>query len=861
MALDLFAHNQKAYAAAVEMLGQYGKAAIVHPTGTGKSFIAFQLVEDNPNAVVLWLSPNEYIYKTQLESAQKVDPLFDGTSIRFYTYAKLTMFSEGELAQLAAEKPAYIILDELHRAGAPCWQKPVETLLRLCPEAKLLGLTATNIRYLDNNRDMTEELFDGCIASEMTLGEAIVRGILPAPKYVTTVFRYQSELAKYQKRIDNTRAPGTEEQNQQYLDALRRALEQADGLDKVFAQHMENKTGKYIVFCASLAHMREMVAHVPEWFAGVNSEVHIYRAYSDDPETSRAFAKFKADESSTLKLLFCIDMLNEGVHVKGVSGVILFRPTSSPIIFKQQIGRALTSGDSATPLILNVVNNIENLYSIDFLREEMQTAVQRLYVNGESDSIVTERFEIIEQVRDCRKLFERLENSLSNTWEQYYAAASVYYAKHGNLQVPARYVTPAGLSLGHWVGTQRKVRAGKENGNLTEQKIARLDQIGMVWQNRDEISWERGYQAACSYYEKHGDLQVSYQYVNEDGFALGRWVSHLRFSRANGERSRLLTKEHIQALDEMGMVWSAVSSKWERNYAEAAAYYERHGNLFVPVNYVTETGFKPGAWLVSLRMTRIGKSRLDLSEDKIRRLDEIGMEWGDRNENRWMQSYAEAKRYYEKNGNLKIPTDYVTENGVQLERRVRLQKRKYNSADKNPRRAALLTQIGVELNCIDPWAWNFELLERYREQYGNVNVPRKYETAENICLGRWLYVQQKALADGKLPADRAEKLLKLGVKPTDSLQERWQKKYRLAAQYFEENGTLDIPEGYVSPDGVRLGLWIKNQRSIYQRGEMPEERIRLLEKLQIDWDEKRKSAKSIGNAGKKLTGFEKEKTA
>ena len=58
-------------------------------------------------------------------------------------------------------------------------------LLKLCSDAKLLGLTATNIRYLDNDRDMFEEFFDGHIASEMTLGEAVVRGILSAPNYVT----------------------------------------------------------------------------------------------------------------------------------------------------------------------------------------------------------------------------------------------------------------------------------------------------------------------------------------------------------------------------------------------------------------------------------------------------------------------------------------------------------------------------------------------------------------------------------------------------------------------------------------------------------------------------------------------------
>ena len=208
MALRLFAHNEKAYRAAVRMMDQCGKAAIVHPTGTGKSYIAFKLIEDNPEKIVIWFSPSEYIFKTQLESLQKNDPDFPLENVHFYTYTKLMCCTQAQLEKIAAQMPAYIILDEFHRAGAECWGESAVALLKLCLDAKLLGLTATNIRHLDNNRDMAEELFDGHIASEMTLGEAIVRGILPAPKYVTTVYQYQKMLAKYQARVDNLRTPG-----------------------------------------------------------------------------------------------------------------------------------------------------------------------------------------------------------------------------------------------------------------------------------------------------------------------------------------------------------------------------------------------------------------------------------------------------------------------------------------------------------------------------------------------------------------------------------------------------------------------------------------------------------------------------
>ena len=372
VALRLFEHNEKAYRAAVRMMEQYGKAAIVHPTGTGKSYIAFKLIEDNPEKVVIWLSPSEYIFKTQLESLKRNDPDFPLANIHFYTYAKLMCCTQAQLDEIAAQKPAYIIFDESHRAGAECWGESTVALLKLCPDAKFLGLTATNIRYLDNNRDMAEELFDSRVASNMTLGEAVVMGILPAPKYVTTVYQYQKALAKYQARVDNLRTPGIQDVNQKYLDALRRALEQADGLDKVFAD-------------------------------------------------------FKTDTGDRLKLLFCIDMLNEGVHVEGISGVILFRPTISPIIYKQQ--------------------------------------------------------------------------------------------------------------------------------------IARLDSIGMVWGNRNDRQWNQGYQEAKRYFEAHGDLRVPVNYVSPEGYALGKWVKRQRYTRQNPEKScGALTEERMERLDAIGMIWNKMGS-------------------------------------------------------------------------------------------------------------------------------------------------------------------------------------------------------------------------------------------------------------------------------------------------------------
>lgn len=262
-------------------------------------------------------------------------------NITFYTYAKLPLLTAEDVAAI---QPDYIVLDEFHRCGAQVWGAGVQAVLEQYPDVPMLGLSATNIRYLDNQRDMADELFDGNIASQMSLGEAIVRCILNPPKYVLSVFSYQKDLEKYRQRIRSAKSKAVRDEVEKYLEALRRALEKADGLDEIFHKHMHNPVGKYIVFCANKEHMDKMITLAPECFYKVDTHPHIYSAYSDDPETSRAFAAFKADNSDHLKLLYCIDILNEGIHVDDVDGAILLRSTISPIIYKQQIGRALSAG-------------------------------------------------------------------------------------------------------------------------------------------------------------------------------------------------------------------------------------------------------------------------------------------------------------------------------------------------------------------------------------------------------------------------------------------------------------------------------------------------------------------------------------
>ncbi len=809
MSIELYEHNQTAYRAALDMLNTRGKAAVIHPTGTGKSFIGFKLCEEFPQKIVCWLSPSEYIFRTQAENliaSMGIDaPLADHSensvkwleNIRFYTYAKLMSMTETELGEIS---PDYIILDEFHRCGAKVWGQGVENLLSMYPNAGVLGLSATAIRYLDNQRDMSDELFDGNVASEMSLGEAIVRGILNPPKYVLSVFSYQKDLKEYQKRIRTARSKAVRDEGEKQLDALRRALKQADGLEEIFRKHMEERAGKYIVFCANYEHMAEMITKAPKWFAKVDQNPHIYTAYSDDPATSRAFAEFKTDVSDHLKLLYCIDMLNEGVHMEDVDGVILLRPTVSPIIYKQQIGRALSAGKKKDAVIFDIVLNIENLYSIGTIEEEMQIAASYYHFLNREDEIVYEHFKVADEVQDCIALFEKLEDTLTASWELMYQYARQYYQEHGNLEVPVRYRTEEGYGLGRWLLTQRKVRAGEKYGVLSADRIQKLDRIGMIWGSYRDLSWERYFKEAKRYYEEHGHLNTNVNDVTDSGVRLGAWICQLRTYRKSGIQKSYLTEERIQALGKIGMIWDVPDYLWEENFMECLRYYREHGDLDIPNAYISPKGLKIGGWIRRQRLLRKGMTDgAKLTPEQIARLDGIGMVWKTKPEQKWEKGYAEAKAYYEAYGNLNVPVSYVSPDGYKLGGWIadRREKGKEKHSKEQQGRLDALGMVWVKP---DSWEVRYGLAKEYYEEHGNLNIPSKYR-ADGIWLAKWVNEQKQVYAGkrvGKeLREDQVQRLEEIGMK--------WGRR-KLDSCSQEEGKQDEMPQKNRSKETVRKSI-------------------------------------------------------
>lgn len=833
MQINLYKHNQTAYENALILLQAEKKAAVIHPTGTGKSFIAFKLCEDNSDKNICWLSPSEYIFDTQLENLKRTTGGYVPQNIRFFTYAKLMNMADSEISEI---NPDYIILDEFHRCGAEMWGQGVGALLSAYPDVPILGLSATAIRYLDNQRNMADELFDGNIASEMSLGEAIVRGILAPPKYVVSAFSCQKNLDKYKKRVSSAKNKAVRDEGEKYLDALKRALDKADGVDEIFDKHMTDRTGKYIVFCADYERMCQMKELANDWFYKIDKNPHIYSLYSEDPSSDTEFQEFKSDNDNThLRLLYCIDALNEGVHVDDISGVFLLRPTVSPIIYKQQIGRALQTGITKSSVIFDIVMNIENLYSIGTIEEEMQLAISYYRSHGLEKDIVNEHFRVIDEVKDCLSLFYKLNETLTASWDYMYLEAKKYYDRHGNLEIPKRYKTENGYSLGTWLLTQKRVYSGAVGGTLTKERINKLNSIGMVWESQRDISWQKHFDAAKKYSQKHGNLSVPALYVTEDGIKLGTWIANLRTARKNGFNRKYISDDRIKALDEIGMIWEVSDYLWQRYYGACLTYYGLNGNLDIPCRYVTGDGEKLGAWLCKIRTAhKKGESRL--TDEQVSALDELGMVWNKRTEQAWNKAYNAAKAYFEMYGNLNVPTTYKTADGFVLSKWVDRQRQNKELSES---RKSKLDDIGMVWEKENSWDTRFKLAKAYFEKNGNLDMSTNYVT-DGVWLGKWISEQRKAHKNGKLPAEQMHLLESLNIDWNTDIQKKydeiWSGYFEEVKAYFDKNGDISGIGNSEEKDKQKLNIWIKKQRRYYKDGNLSKEKIKKLESVGIVWN-------------------------
>lgn len=814
MSMTLNPVNEAAFQKAVQSLETLNRAAVFHPTGTGKSCIAWKVVEAHPQTTFFWLVAGaQRLALRQAELTRYNGGTLPG-NVRFCDCEKLAAATPEQWVRLGEQKPGCIVLDCYHELSAVCWAQSVQKLLRMCPQAKVLGLGVPNGAPVCA---AAQELFADCIVSHMTVAEAMAAGTMPVPSaYAALLWPQEEELATLRARIKNLCMPKGDTSLRVQYEELSWSLRQVENLTVLLPRLLSDTSGHYLVLFESAAYQEKLGTELEQLLRTVDPAVRFYAADHACFADSAAVETFLSDTAPGPKVLLCVNAPGVQQPLEGLAGVILVRQSSLMSTFKQMLCRALVAAGSRSVPVFDLVAQFEGLGNGRTLQRDCTEAMTR--AGSKTPGFRQER-----PMQQTYRLYGKLRREMEARWEVLCQAAADAAAKEGTLELPRSYTIHSGVPVGKWLELQRQVQAGQRPGRLTAEQAAKLEKLGIRWNHRLEAAWEKGFASAQKYRTEHGDLLVPVRYRDKNDFALGEWIVYNRQRYLGGN----LTQNRIERLEAIGMVWSTSNDLWEQNYAAATQYYLEHGDLEVPIKYETPSGFGLGVWLGAQRAAHKAG---ELPQEQVERLDALGMDWTNRNDRKWMSLYDVAAAYYHEHGNLNVPSEYVTSDGVLLGKWVARQRYAYLNPDRSsarvtPERKALLDKLGMVWEKYDPWQERYDLALAYKTEHGDLEIPSVYKTADGVWLGSWVSRQRQALNSGSsaLSSER-RKLLRTLFKgerrPSDPAADHgtvreanWERNFRSAARYARKYKHLLVPASYVDSDGVRLGVWISNLRA------------------------------------------------
>ena len=814
MSMTLNPVNEAAFQKAVQSLETLNRAAVFHPTGTGKSCIAWKVVEAHPQTNFFWLVAGaQRLALRQAELTRYNGGTLPG-NVRFCDCEKLAAATPEQWVRLGEQKPGCIVLDCYHELSAVCWAQSVQKLLRMCPQAKVLGLGVPNGAPVCA---AAQELFADCIVSHMTVAEAMAAGTMPVPSaYAALLWPQEEELATLRARIKNLCMPKGDTSLRVQYEELSWSLRQVENLTVLLPRLLSDTSGHYLVLFESAAYQEKLGTELEQLLRTVDPAVRFYAADHACFADSAAVETFLSDTAPGPKVLLCVNAPGVQQPLEGLAGVILVRQSSLMSTFKQMLCRALVAAGSRSVPVFDLVAQFEGLGNGRTLQRDCTEAMTR--AGSKTPGFRQER-----PMQQTYRLYGKLRREMEARWEVLCQAAADAAAKEGTLELPRSYTIHSGVPVGKWLELQRQVQAGQRPGRLTAEQAAKLEKLGIRWNHRLEAAWEKGFASAQKYRTEHGDLLVPVRYRDKNDFALGEWIVYNRQRYLGGN----LTQNRIERLEAIGMVWSTSNDLWEQNYAAATQYYLEHGDLEVPIKYETPAGFGLGVWLGAQRAAHKAG---ELPQEQVERLDALGMDWTNRNDRKWMSLYDVAAAYYHEHGNLNVPSEYVTPDGVLLGKWVARQRYAYLNPDRSsarvtPERKALLDKLGMVWEKYDPWQERYDLALAYKTEHGDLEIPSVYKTADGVWLGSWVSRQRQALNSGTsaLSSER-RKLLRTLFKgerrPSDPAADHgtvreanWERNFRSAARYARKYKHLLVPASYVDSDGVRLGVWISNLRA------------------------------------------------
>ena len=851
-ALNLYEHNEETSSKVFDAFNKDEKrVAIVQATGTGKSYVALNLLLKYKDKKALYIVPSNAIIEhlKEIISKNNLSIEKDFPNLEFRTYQSLINLSKEELSKLNVD---LLVTDELHHLGAPVWGKRINDIVETHPDMLLFGMTAYTVRDRATayERDMTnpatDELFSGKVVSYYDLCDAMIDGVLPKPIYKAAYINLESLAEELEKYLDDPKLSKKDYlECKKLIEDAKRQITKAPGIKEMVRKNIK-PNGKYIYFCPPLSEENKndidtIMTEVREWFS--DYDVEFYKTTSKNQEQGKQnrdafYNDLDLDGNSTkhkLRIMFAINQYNEGVHAPGVDGVILGRSTSSDIVFFEQIGRALSVKENTK----EKYENYQNLSRSELL-EVAQKQNTQVTSNMTKDEIIERLLSpVIIDLTNNIEYIEELENNLKDR------------------------VKEIQKSLGR---NKRKIKIRNLNFDIMIENKNLFEILRYVRDRLRPNTWKLNYSLAKIYFEKYGSLEIKQNFktlngidYDENGYNFGIWLTNQRQMYKKGK----LSKERIELLKQIGMRFEIVYNivDWAEMYMLAEIYFKKYGSLEIKQNFKTLNGidydenvYNLGWWLVRQRQM-YKKSKLSKEREKL--LEKIGMRFETRdNDEVWTRMYKLTETYFKKYGNLEIKQNFKTlngidydENGYNLGQWQSCQRQMYKKSKLSKERKDLLEKIGMRFETRDNdevWNQMYMLAELYFKEYGNLEIPYKFKTLNGTDedengynLGVWLVRQRQMHKISKLSKEREKLLEKIGMRfETRDNDEVWTRMYKLTETYFKKYGNLEIKQNFKTLNGIdydengyNLGQWQSCQRQMYKKSKLSKERKDLLEKI------------------------------
>ena len=786
--LELYEHNLEAYNELINFINnnKNNKICIIRPTGTGKAFIELKFIEENIDKKFLHITS----YTENLNQFKRyVDEYLDNPNIVYSTYAGLK-----NICNDYEDYFDYIITDEFHHIGAPKWTASLNKLSNQNPNATIIGLSATEKRYSDitingTPRDVSEEYFNNNIIANLSLSDAIMNGILPVPNYIYGIINIV-EILNNCKNDKNL-----------YKNAKKNIEKKINNIKSVINENIKRKNGKYIIFCRNIEH-KESVKYeaLSEWFIDFNVSVYDIDSTKSVKKNRENIDNFINNNDDTLKLLFSVNMLNEGVHIKGVDGVILSRYTESNNVYFQQIGRALSSDyieyNNQNPVIIDLVNNIKNIANIvDFWIP--------LYNNLKEINRISEK--------ECESLFMLKFNSLNSNLlielfnfinkikikpiEEWFKELDKFYEKNG------RYPKTNEGSIGHWLNDIKvKARQGKASDYI----LSELEKRGINLDFKIKSTKER-FKELDKFYEEDG------RYPKERDGSIGEWFIDIKVKARQGKASDYILSELEKRNINLNIIRTSIRGRSiEEWFKELDKFYEENDR------YPNTNDGSIGSWLKKIKVkARQGKaSDYILSELEKRNISIISLIIDDK--------LIELDKFYKENGR------YPEWNEGKIGQWLLSTKTRIKHGKASDYILSELEKRGINTNNKYKSAEEqfIEFDKFYKENY-------RYPRAKDGEIGRWFLNTINRVKQGKASDYVLSELEKRNISLNSKIRSAEERFIELD-KFYEKNGR------YPKTNEGGIGGWLRDIRADVRQGKASDYILSELEKRGIKSNKKRK---------------------